>query len=189
MADPAPLIVPLEIETARLLLRCPQPGDGAIVHASVVASLAALREFPASLPWAMADPSVAASEQFCREGQVSYLARTGFPMLIFAKDSGSHVGNCGLHDFDWAVPKCEIGYWGHVDHARHGFITEAVTALTSFALETLKVRRVYALPDAENRPSCVVCERNGYALEGSLRHDRIAPDGSLRSTRVYAKTR
>jgi len=189
MAGPAQIIVPLEIETARLLLRCPQPGDGAIVHASVVASLAALREFPASLPWAMADPSVAASEQFCREGRASYLARTGFPMLIFARDSGAHVGNCGLHDFNWDVPKCEIGYWGHAGHARRGFLTEAVTALTTFALETLRVRRICALPDAENRRSCRVCERAGYALEGTLRHDRIAPDGSLRSTRVYAMTR
>jgi RimJ/RimL family protein N-acetyltransferase len=48
------------------------------------------------------------------------------------------------------------------------------------------MRRIVALPDAANLPSCRVCERAGYVLEGTLRNERMAPDGSLRHTRVYA---
>ncbi|MFM2065214.1 MAG: hypothetical protein RLZZ584_123 [Pseudomonadota bacterium] len=46
--------------------RPPQAGDGVLVCAAVRESLVALREFPASLPWALAEPSGDASEVFCR---------------------------------------------------------------------------------------------------------------------------
>ena len=95
MASPVLLEVPEQIETQRLLIRCPRAGDGRIVHDSVVESLAALRAFPASLPWAMFEPSVAASEQFCREGEANYRLRTSLPMLLFLKEGNVHVGNSG----------------------------------------------------------------------------------------------
>lgn len=47
--------IPDRIESRRLILRSPMPGDGAAVHAGVLATLAQLRAFPASMPWAMAE--------------------------------------------------------------------------------------------------------------------------------------
>lgn len=181
--------IPEQLETDRLLLRCPRAGDGPVVHASVVDSLAALREFPASLPWAMAEPSVEVSEQYCRESHANYLLRTSLPMLLLRKSDGVHVGSSGLHTFDWSVPKCEIGYWGRSGFTGQGYITEAVKAITAFAFEQLGMRRVEALPDDDNVRSSQVCERAGYRLEGVMAHDRIAPDGSLRQTRIYACVR
>jgi RimJ/RimL family protein N-acetyltransferase len=186
MTSPILRNIPLQLETGRLLIRCPRPGDGALVHAAVVESLAALREFPASLPWAMFEPSVDASEKFCREGQVNYLLRTSLPMLLFLKGTNTLVGSSGVHAMDWAVPKCEIGYWGRASFGRQGLVTEAVKDITAFAFAQLGMRRVEALPDVANLPSCRVCERAGYVLEGTLRNERMAPDGSLRHTRVYA---
>ena len=52
------LDIPDQIESERLILRSPMPGDGSIVYAAVTASLGALRAFPASMPWAMEEPSV-----------------------------------------------------------------------------------------------------------------------------------
>lgn len=189
MASPILCEVPEQLETDRLLIRCPRAGEGAIVHASVVESLAALRAFPASLPWAMQEPSVGASEQFCREGAALYRLRSSLPMLLFLKGSQVHVGNSGLHRLDWSVPKCEIGYWVHSRFAGQGFITEAVKAITGFAFQHLGMRRVEALPDDANLPSCRVCERAGYVLEGTMRHERRGPGGDMRNTRVYAVAR
>jgi RimJ/RimL family protein N-acetyltransferase len=189
MRSPALRDVPEAFETERLLIRCPKAGDGQTVYQSVLESLSALREFPASMPWASAEPSLEASEQFCREGQARYLLRKDMPMLLFMKGSGLHVGNSGLHSLEWSVPKCEIGYWGRARFARQGLITEAVRGITAFAFEHLAMRRIESLPDAENRASCLVCERAGYALEGTMRHDRLAPDGSLRNTCLYAVVR
>ncbi len=181
--------IPLHLETERLVIRCPQPGDGAAVHAGVVESLAALREFPASLPWAMFEPSVDASERHCRESHGKYLLRTELNMLLFLKDGGTYVGGSGLHAIDWTVPRCETGYWIRTGHRGRGLAAEAVGAITAFALDVLGMRRVQALPDDENVASCRVCERAGFVLEGVIRHERVAPDGSLRNTRLYAITR
>src|SRR5205085_806419 len=66
-----------------LLIRCPRPGDGRVVHASVSESLSSLRQFPVSLPWAMEAPSLDAAERFCREGLANFLRRADMPMLLF----------------------------------------------------------------------------------------------------------
>ena len=68
-------------------------------------------------------------------------------------------------------------------------MTEAVTAVAAFGFDTLGMRRIEALPEAGNTGSCRLCERAGFVLEGTLRNHRIAPDGSLLHTRIYAATR
>ena len=65
-----------------------------------------------------------------------------------------------------------------------GLATEAVIAVTEFAQSTLGARRI--LSDAENAGSRRVAERAGYVLEGIQRSNRIAPDGQLRDTCIYA---
>ena len=185
---PTPILrdVPTQIETPRLIIRCPEPGDGVQVFSGVLEALASLREFPASLPWALFEPSIAESEKYCREGQAKYLLRTELPMLLLLKAGEVYIGGSGLHSFDWSVPKCETGYWLRPEFRNQGLATEAVTAITAFAFDKLGMRRVEALPDDENLPSCRVCERSGFSLEGIMRNDRIEPDGTLRNTRVYA---
>jgi RimJ/RimL family protein N-acetyltransferase len=180
--------VPAEFETARLLIRCARPGDGQLVHEAVVETLTDLRKWPASLPWAMHDPSVEASEEFCRKSQVEYLARTGFPLLLFHKIDNRYVGGSGLHDVSWSVPSCEIGYWCRKSYQRQGLLTEAVIGITEFAFSALGMRRIVSLPDARNGASCRVAERAGYLLEGTLHQERKTPEGSLRDTCVYART-
>jgi RimJ/RimL family protein N-acetyltransferase len=181
--------IPEQIETERLLIRCPRPGDGRVVFEGVVDTLSDLRAWPASLPWALYEPSVEASELFCRESQVAYLARKTFAMLLFLKCDGSYIGGSGLHGNDWSVPKFEIGYWCRKPFQGRGLMVEAVTAITAFAFGTLGAARIVSLPDAKNLPSRRVAERAGYALEGILRGDRKTPDGTLRDTCVYATTR
>lgn len=181
--------VPQQLDTERLILRCPRAGDGAAVHEAVVESLPQLREFGASLPWAMAEPSVDSSEVFCRQGEADYLARTNLPLLMYLKSNGRFVGGSGLHRFSWVDGRFEIGWWCRSSLSGRGYVTEAVNAITAFAFERLQARRVEAFPDDLNLASCRVCERAGYALEGVLRHERIGPDGVMRNTRVYAKVR
>jgi len=53
--DPLLIDVPERLETERLILRCLQPGDGAVVNAGVSSSLDALRPF---MPWAQTAPSL-----------------------------------------------------------------------------------------------------------------------------------
>lgn len=186
---PAPILrdLPDHFESDRLLIRCPRPGDGRLVFDSVCETLDALRAWDASLTWALAEPSVDASEQFCREGQVAWLARTGFPMLVFLKEGGAHVASSGLHAIDWTVPKGEIGYWCRHRFHGQGLMTEAVVAVAGFATMALGMRRLSVLTDEANTASRRVCERAGFTLEGTLRHERVSIDGTPRNTCLYAR--
>lgn len=152
-------------------------------------SIAELRRFPASMPWTLAEPSVAHSEKYCREAHANFLARRDLPMLLLLKEREILVGSSGLHRFDWAVPKFEIGFWGRTSFAGNGYVTEGAAAIVAFAFDHLGARRIEAFPDEANEPSRKVCERIGLTLEGTLRNERIDPDGTLRNTCVYASVR
>jgi RimJ/RimL family protein N-acetyltransferase len=94
-----------------------------------------------------------------------------------------------LHRIDWAVPKFEIGYWVRTPLAGQGYVSEMVHALRAMAFETLNAERVEIRCDNANERSWRVAERCGFTLEGVLRRDSRAPDGSVRDTRVYARVR
>ena len=64
---------------------------------------------------------------------------------------------------------------------------EAVTALCGFAFAHLRVVRVEIVTDEENGAARRVAEGCGFVLEGILRHERRAPDGTLRNMCIYAR--
>jgi len=180
--------VPELIESARLRIRPPRPHDGQMVLEAIQESLADLRRFPASMGWALAEPTLDSTERYCREAYANFQTRRDLPLLLLLKEADKVVGSSGLHRMDWSVPKFEVGFWGRSSFHGRGYVTEGVAAIVKFAFENLGARRVEAFPDEANVRSCRVCERLGFALEGTLRHERVDPDGTLRNTRVYAKT-
>jgi len=187
MTGPILLDLPDAIETPRLRLRPPRSGDGAAVFAAVDESLPDLRRFLASLPWVAGEQSVEASEIYCRTAQANFVARKDFVFLVFERTSGALVGSTGLHRIVWATPKVEVGYWCRSSRAGRGFIGEAAAALADYAFARLGAARVEIVTDEENVASRKVAERCGFELEGLLRHERRAPDGTLRNTCIYAR--
>ena len=187
MKNPILLDLPASIESARLLLRPPQSGDGATLHEAIVESLPELRRFLASLPWVAEEQTRESAEAFCRNAESNFLARRDLPFLMIAKASGRLIGACGLHRTAWDVPKTEVGYWVRSSESGKGYVTEAVDRLVAFAFEALAAERIEIVTDAENLASRRVAERCGFTLEGILRRERRAPDGSLRDTCVYAR--
>lgn len=187
MTDPILLDLPARVDTARLVLRPPRAGDGAALHAAIAESLPELRRFLASLPWVGRPQSVDASESFCRHAEANFLARKDLPFLLFERTSGEIVGATGLHRIDWSTVKAEVGYWVRVSRSGRGYIGEAVGAMTAYAFDHLSAARVEIVTDEENAASRRVAERCGFVLEGVLRSERRAPDGSLRNTCIYAR--
>ena len=191
MATPDPLLLdlPTSLSTERMLLRAPEPGDGLAFHEAVAESLPELRQFLASLSWVGGEQSIHASEAFCRNAQVNFLARRDLPFFMFERASGKLLGATGLHRPDWATPKLELGYWCRSGANRRGFVHEAVSAVVEYAFTQAHAVRVEAITDEENAKSRRVVERCGFTLEGLLRSERRAPDGSLRNTCIYARVK
>ncbi len=183
--NPLLLDIPEEIESERLLLRVPRAGDGVVVNGSVRESFEQLRQW---MPWAQELPTVEESEEFARRGRIKFMSREELPFLIFLKKSSTHIGNMGLHDIDWNVPRFEIGYWLHSAHNGKGYMTEAVGAITNFAFTMLNATRVQIRTDDDNERSYRVAERAGFQLECVRRCDSRSVDGALRDTRFYART-
>jgi RimJ/RimL family protein N-acetyltransferase len=57
------------------------------------------------------------------------------------------------------------------------------------AWDRLERARLEIRMDDDNAPSWKVAERAGFTFEGLLRLNALAPDGSPRSTRIYARVR
>ncbi len=181
--NPLLMDIPESIESERLIIRAPRTGDGAAVNAAVRESIADLRPW---MPWAKEIPTQEESEALVRRKQAEFMAREDLMLLMFLKD-GTYVGGSGLHRIDWAVPKFEIGYWVRSSLTGRGYMTEAVNAIAAFAFDTLRARRVEIRMEDRNVRSWRVAERCGFHLDGLLRHDAIAIDGTLRNTRIYSR--
>lgn len=178
-----------ELRGTVTVLRCPEPGDGARLHEAVVESLAELREWPASIPWALNEPSVDASEIFCRTSKAEFIKRARLPYLVFDAESSALIGCMGVVQLDWHVPKFEIGFWSRTSCHGKGFMTDALKTLVEYLLENVGARRIECFTDECNTKARALCERAGLRHEATLLHDRVDPDGRLRNTVIYAVIR
>jgi ribosomal-protein-serine acetyltransferase len=160
--------IPYTFDTERLTIRGPLPGDGDKVRTAVLESQIELKPW---LPWAVTVSSAEEYEIRAREGQIKYLARQDFWLLIFLKGTETLIGSSGLHDANWAVPSFEIGYWLHTKHTGQGYITEAVAGICQFAFTHFDAQRLLIRCDSENERSAAVARRCGFTLEGTHLHD------------------
>lgn len=180
-----PADIPRTLNTPRLFLRSAAPGDGMAVCEAVIESLSTLRAWPTSLPWALYEPSVAASERFCCEASQAFDTRQGFAFLAFRHD-GRLVGSVGLHDVRWDIPSMDIGFWMRSSVHRQGCALEAVCAVLNFASLVLGARRIQARTDEDNQACRATCAASGMKLEGILRNERITPAGKIKNGCIYA---
>ena len=115
--------------------------------------------------------------------------RNRAPETTFAISvNGEAVGSVGFvlrHDVERV--SAEIGYWLAEPFWGRGMTTEAVVAMTRYAIDTHGFTRMFATPFASNQASCRVLEKAGYVLEGRLRRSAIK-DGQIIDQMQYAFT-
>ena len=141
------------------------------------------------MPWANQIPTMEESETGIRKSRLEFLERTDLRLLLIHKETGQLVGSSGLHRMDWQARNFETGYWVRTSCAGQGYISEAVEAITEFAIHQLEANRIEIRCDSRNTKSARVAERSGFTLEGILRSEKRANDGSLRDTMVFSKVR
>jgi len=115
------------------------------------------------------------------------LARSQRPETMFAIEvEGEAAGGIGyVPHADVERVSAEIGYWLGEPFWGRGIVSEALIAVTKYAIDTHKLTRIYAVPYARNASSCRVLEKAGYALEGRLRRSCIK-DGEVIDQLQYA---
>ena len=113
------------------------------------------------------------------------LSRTPETHFAIAVD-GEAVGGIGfgLHG-DVERVSAEIGYWLGEPYWGRGIATEALRAVTAYAVREHSLTRLYAVPFQWNPASFRVLEKAGYVLEGTLRRSALK-DGRIIDQRLYA---
>ena len=112
------------------------------------------------------------------------------PASCFAIIMGEEcIGGIGLErQGDVHRIAAELGYWLGVEYWGRGIASEAIAAVSSWALTSADLERISAEPYADNIASCRALEKAGFVLEGTLRHSALK-DGVLRDQRVYARVK
>jgi RimJ/RimL family protein N-acetyltransferase len=177
-------------ESARaddFVIRSYKPGDGERLYEAVNASFLHLN----SMPWAVVDQSVEASEQICREFRGRYLMGSEFVLSIWNLDETRLLGGSGFHLREGSLQSgnAEIGMWIRAEEAHHGLGTRVLVALLRWGFSEWPWQRITWRCSGANVASQRVAEKAGMLKEGVLRSHRVAADGSRQDTFCYAALR
>ncbi len=175
--------MPLRIETKRLIIRPPMPGDGVEMNAAIRETYEGLKLW---MPWADHIPEVDETEINRVRAYANYLEGTDYNVQAYLKETGEFAVGSGLHRGDKKVPSHEIGYWCRQRFQGQGYVAETVRALTRVAFERMKANRIEIRCDLRNDASRKVAERCGFIKEAEMRNDSLGTDGSLRTSLIFA---
>jgi ribosomal-protein-alanine N-acetyltransferase len=171
------------IDTARLRLRKPKPSDARAIFQAYTQD----REVCHFMTWTP-HASESATEAFMEWCVNAWNAGSCRPYMI--TERGEDVA-IGMIDARMLGTTIDIGYVVASQHWGKGFVPEAITALSSRALESPGIFRVQATCDVENLPSQRALEKAGFTREGRLEryivHPNISPEP--RACLIYARVR
>lgn len=178
--------IPLLLEGCKLTLKAPDIEYAPLMQQAIQESIDDLKKW---LTWATHIPSVEECKERATTALEAFKEKRDLPFYIFTKDEQNFIGRAGLHHIDWSVPKFEIRYWIRTSCQHQGYATEAVQLLTEFVFHELNANRVEIRCDDNNLRSRAIPQKLAFRLEGILYNETLTPDGRLRNTMVFAKTR
>jgi RimJ/RimL family protein N-acetyltransferase len=162
---------PYRIETERLVLRCYEPEDAALLKEAVDASLEHLQPW---MPWARFEPQSLDQKIELLRGMRSRFDRDeDYVFGVFDPDEERLLGGSGLHSRA-GDESLEVGYWVRADAIGRGLATEMTAVLTRVGFELGRLERVDIQVDPDNDRSLRIPRKLGFTEEGTLRR-RLEP--------------
>ncbi|WP_181772506.1 GNAT family N-acetyltransferase [Amycolatopsis pittospori] len=95
-------------------------------------------------------------------------AGMGVHLAVLDGESGAHLGAMSLFNPDWDRRSVEIGYGLRSSFRGQGVMSEALPALTAWALSTGRMRRVELRTEPRNAASIRVAEKSGFVQEATV---------------------
>ncbi len=178
-----PIKMAYRILTARLVIRCYNPGDAPLLQQSVQESAEHLKPW---MPWAHEEPTPLEERvQRLRGWRAKFDLDQEYVFGIFNKDETRLVGGTGFHP-RVGPDAMEIGYWINVHEVRKGYCTEAVRALMQVGFDVLGLRRLEVHCNPKNVASAAVPRKLGYVHDATLRNRVPNEKGELRDSMVWS---
>ena len=181
---PLPDFPEVRISADRLDIREFSPADASLVREvlqcgewlPLSTALLETAEYPADVNWWLAE----AVHEPRRD-------RTGLNLMMLDRKADRIVGWIYLTDVDEYARSAEIGY-GVRPHAHgQGFATEALVAVSRWALTAGGLQRTWLSINTDNLASMRVAQKAAFTLEGILRRASLEEDG-LHDVAVLALT-
>lgn len=171
------------LRSERIIVRPYRESDAQSLFEAVAESRDHLRPW---LPFADEHQAVEESRDWINHQVANWVLREDLQVGIWEAATNRYLGGSGLYPHNWESRYFEIGYWLRASAIGHGYMAEAVQLLTDYAFSTLAATRVEIRCDERNVRSAAVAQRLGFVQEARLRNHLIAPDGTLRTTLIFA---
>lgn len=113
--------------------------------------------------------SVEESAAFIRQLQAWYQGHENVAWGITRKGSDLLLGTCGFYAFDEGFHRADIGYELLKSCWRQGIMSEALSAILTFAFSVMGLHRIDAVVYAWNERSQGILRKLGFVHEGTLR--------------------
>jgi RimJ/RimL family protein N-acetyltransferase len=163
----------VQIREAGLLLRPWQAGDAdGVYRACQDPEIQRWTNVPRPYQWEHAHQYVT---EFTPR---AWAAGTGSPLGAFDEGTGELLGAIGLVSQEYGK-EAEVGYWVAPWARRRGVAVAGTRALSRWALESLRLRRLLWRAEVGNHASRQVAETVGFRIEGVQRNGTARPDGKL----------
>ncbi len=173
--DPFPIL-----ETHRLILRRPAPGDVNEMFA-MRSDPETMKYVPRPLAKSLED---AAAHLALIEGKINENA--GINWAVTLRGDDRMVGLMGIYQIKPEDYRGEIGYMVLPEYNGKGVTTEAVSAIVKYGFEDLGLNSIEAIIDPENIASAKVLEKNRFSREAHLRQT-LFYEGRFLDSVIYAK--
>lgn len=156
---------PVQIRTARLLLRPFHPTDLEAHHVAVWGDPRVTTYLPGGQP-----RPVAEAQAVLKRYVTCWERDTDAAWAIVLPDSGRLIGECGMSVKANRERDVEISYALAADQWGQGYATEAARACLRFGFEGFGLPYLRAVASPENAASRRVMEKLGMTFEGLIRY-------------------
>lgn len=175
--------IPYTIQSPRLIIRCYQPSDAALLKTAVDESLEHLLPW---MPWAKFEPtSLAEKVQRLRLMRGQFDLDQDYTYGIFNREENRVLGGCGLHKR--RGPRAlEIGYWIHSQEIGKGYATEVAAALIKAGFDCHPIDWIEIRCDPANLASQAVPKKLGFRHEATLKARDQDTAGQPRDSMVWS---
>jgi ribosomal-protein-alanine N-acetyltransferase len=95
--------------------------------------------------------------------------KEGIRWIIASKETNKYIGDIGFHNYSKKHRRMELGYKLAKVYWRKGIMSESIKRAMIFAFLKIRVNRIEALVDKENRSSIRLLIKLGFKKEGILR--------------------
>jgi len=181
--DPLLVEVPERLATERLWLRRLRRGDGESMHRAALESQNELAQW---FPWANRLSLSDGMEEFIARQVELWDSRVEFNYRVERHGDDECLGSVGFVRTIWPLRALEIGYWLSTRATGHGFMSEAVSAITHMGFDKLNAQRIYIRCKVDNVKSRAVAERCGFHFEGIIRSEILNPSGAFSDVAYYS---